>query len=83
MRTLPGNGKRPAIGAVSQGQVDLEQLLDVIREKPRELNLLITGHDDDKQFIDQVIALADLATEMKKVKPPFDQGHQARKGLDY
>jgi len=72
-----------AIGAVSQGQWDLSQLLDVIRDKPRELNLLITGHDDKKEFIDQVIALADLATEMKKVKHPFDEGHQARKGLDY
>ena len=72
-----------AIGAVSQGQWDLEQLLDVIRTRPRELNLLITGHDDKKVFIDQVIALADLATEMVKVKHPFDEGHQARKGLDY
>jgi ATP:corrinoid adenosyltransferase len=44
---------------------------------------LITGHDDRKAFIDQVIALADLATEMVKVKHPFDEGHQARKGLDY
>jgi cob(I)alamin adenosyltransferase len=72
-----------AIGAVSQGQWDLEQLLHVIKDKPRELNLLITGHDDEKKFIDQVIAVADLATEMRKVKHPFDEGHQARKGLDY
>ena len=72
-----------AIGAVSQGQWDLEQLLDIIRAKPRALNLLLTGHDDDKKFIDQVVAIADLATEMRKVKHPFDEGHQARKGLDY
>ena len=72
-----------AIGAVSQGQWDLEQLLQVIREKPRELNLIVTGHDDEKKFIDRVIAVADLATEMRKVKHPFDEGHQARKGLDY
>jgi cob(I)alamin adenosyltransferase len=72
-----------AIGAVSQGQWDLEQLLQVIREKPRELNLIVTGHDDEKKFIDEVIAAADLATEMRKVKHPFDEGHQARKGLDY
>ena len=72
-----------AIGAVSQGQWDLDQLLDVIDHKPRELNLLITGHDDQKRFIDQVVAVADLATEMRKVKHPFDEGHQARKGLDY
>lgn len=72
-----------AVGAVSQGQWDLQQLLELIQGKPRELNLLITGHDDDKRFIDQVIAVVDLATEMKKVKHPFDEGHQARKGLDY
>jgi cob(I)alamin adenosyltransferase len=72
-----------AIGAVSQGQWDLEQLLEVIRTRPRALNLLLTGHDDKKVFIDQVIAVCDLATEMRKVKHPFDAGHQARKGLDY
>lgn len=72
-----------AIGAVSQGQWDLEQLLSLIREKPPALNLLLTGHDDAGVFIDQVIALADLATEMRKVKHPFDAGHQARRGLDY
>jgi cob(I)alamin adenosyltransferase len=71
------------IGAVSQGQIDLSQLLDVIQQRPRELNLLLTGHDDNHAFIDQVIELADLATEMRKVKHPFDEGHQARKGLDY
>jgi cob(I)alamin adenosyltransferase len=72
-----------AIGAVSQGQWDLAQLLDVIATRPRELNLILTGHDDDKRFIDQVIREVDLATEMRKVKHPFDSGHQARKGLDY
>src|SRR5919198_1318204 len=64
-----------AIGAVSQGQWDLSQLLELIGTKPRELNLLLTGHDDTKQFIEQVIAVCDLATEMKKVKHPFDEGH--------
>jgi cob(I)alamin adenosyltransferase len=72
-----------ALGAVSQGQWDLEQLLDLMRTRPPHLNLLITGHDDEKRFIDQVIEAADLATEMKKVKHPFDEGRQARKGLDY
>jgi cob(I)alamin adenosyltransferase len=71
------------IGAVSQKELDLEQLLELMRSRPRALNLIVTGHDDAKVFIDQVIALADLATEMTKVKHPFDEGHQARKGLDY
>src|SRR5947209_4542323 len=71
------------VGAVSQGQIDLPQLLELMRNKPRELNLLVTGHDDEHKFIDQVVELADLATEMRKVKHPYDQGHQARIGLDY
>ncbi|MBI2756273.1 MAG: cob(I)yrinic acid a,c-diamide adenosyltransferase [Chloroflexi bacterium] len=71
------------IGAVSEGQIDLDQLLGLMKAKPRELNLVVTGHDDAHRFIDHVIELADLATEVKKVKHPFDTGHQARKGLDY
>lgn len=72
-----------AIGAVSQGQWDFQQLMDLIQNRPRALNLLLTGHDDKQEFIAQVIAAVDLATEMRKIKHPFDQGHQARKGLDY
>jgi cob(I)alamin adenosyltransferase len=71
------------IGAVSQRQLDLAQVLDLVEKRPRELNLILTGHDDERAFIDDLIAVADLATEMKKVKHPFDEGHQARKGLDY
>ncbi len=71
------------IGAVSQHQLDLAQVLDLVAKRPRELNLILTGHDDEKAFIGELIAVADLATEMKKVKHPFDEGHQARKGLDY
>src|SRR5438445_10303698 len=32
------------IGAVSHGHWHLEQLLEIIHQKPRELNLCITGH---------------------------------------
>ncbi len=45
--------------------------------------MLLTGHDDREEFIEQVLAVADLATEMRKVKHPFDAGRQATKGLDY
>ena len=71
------------LGAVDQGQVDLEQVLDLIRTKPHAVNLLLTGHDANKRFLDQLLPDVDLATEMVKLKHPFDTGHQARKGLDY
>ena len=31
------------LGAVSQGQIDLEQLVDLIQSRPRRQNLLLTG----------------------------------------
>lgn len=71
------------LGAVGQGQIDLEQLVELIHARPRRLNLLLTGHDAEERFIHELIPLADLVTEMKKVKHPFDDGHQARRGLDY
>ena len=71
------------LGAVDQGQIDLDQVLGLIRGKPHAVNLLLTGHDAQKRFLDRLLPVVDLATEMVKLKHPFDEGHQARKGLDY
>ena len=71
------------LGAVDQGQVDLEQVLELIATKPHAVNLLLTGHDAQKRFLDRLLPVVDLATEMVKLKHPFDEGHQARRGLDY
>jgi cob(I)alamin adenosyltransferase len=71
------------LGAVSQNQIDLEQLLELVKARPHTLDLCLTGHDAEKRFIDQLLEVADLATEMVKLKHPFDTGRQARKGIDY
>jgi cob(I)alamin adenosyltransferase len=71
------------LGAVSQKQIDLEQVLSLIAARPHTLDICLTGHDAEKEFIDQVLAVADLGTEMVKLKHPFDTGRQARKGIDY
>ena len=71
------------LGAVSQGQLALDAVLAAVRDRPPSVSVLLTGHDDSEAFIEQVLAVADLATEMRKVKHPFDKGRQASKGLDY
>jgi cob(I)alamin adenosyltransferase len=71
------------LGAISQGQVDLEQVMELIRDKPRTLDLCLTGHDAEKAFLDRLLEISDLATEMVKLKHPYDTGRQARKGIDY
>ena len=71
------------IGAVSQGMLKLEAVLDAVRTRPPSVSVLLTGHDDREEFIQQVVEIADLASEMRKVKHPFDANLQATKGLDY
>jgi cob(I)alamin adenosyltransferase len=71
------------IGAVSQGMLPLDAVLDAVLTRPPSVSVLLTGHDDREEFIDQVVAIADLASEMRKIKHPFDANLQATKGLDY
>jgi cob(I)alamin adenosyltransferase len=71
------------IGAVSQGMLPLDAVLDAVQTRPPGVSVLLTGHDDREEFIARVVAIADLASEMRKVKHPFDANLQATKGLDY
>ena len=43
------------------------------------VELILTG----RGAMPELIALADLVTEMKKIKHPFDKGVPARQGIDY
>jgi len=43
------------------------------------VELILTGRGDSKQLI----KLADLVTEMKSVKHPFNKNIKARKGIEY
>ena len=65
--------------ASAWGLIDLNEVQELIKNKPREIELVLTGRYAD----DSLIALADLVTHMTKVKHPYDQGISARKGIDY
>ena len=47
--------------------------------KPPELHLVITGRDAPQALVEY----ADLVTDMRKVKHPFDQGIRAQPGVEY
>ncbi len=65
---------------VSQNWLDMKELLDLIKEKPEGLELILTGRAAPREAID----LADYVTEMKLIKHPFkDSGIYARKGIEY
>ncbi len=59
--------------------IDLKDLVEIIKKKPASTHLILTGRDAKKEIID----LADLVTEMKEIKHPFQKGIQAQKGIDY
>ena len=67
------------VGAVSSGVLPIEKVLKLIENKPVQLDLVLTGHHAPKKLIE----MADLVTEMKEIKHPFQKGILAKKGVDF
>lgn len=59
--------------------VEPDEVLKLVKDKPPEVELIITGRYADPALIE----LADLVTEMRKIKHPYDKGIPARKGIEY
>jgi cob(I)alamin adenosyltransferase len=65
--------------AASLGLIDVKDVVRLIQEKPPKLHLLLTGRDAHPEIIEA----ADLVTEMRKIKHPYDRGVSACQGIDY
>ena len=59
--------------------IDVEDVVALIKDKPERVELILTGRGADPR----VVELADLVTNMVKVKHPYDKGVLSRMGLDY
>jgi cob(I)alamin adenosyltransferase len=59
--------------------IEVENVLRLIREKPVETELVLTGRKAPKEIIEA----ADLVTEMVEIKHPYNSGFEARKGIEY
>ena len=57
----------------------LDEVLDVLRNKPRDLHLIVTGRNAK----DELIEIADLVTEMTEIKHPFRAGVKAQPGVEF
>jgi cob(I)alamin adenosyltransferase len=64
---------------MSFGWVPVAEVVAAVRDRAPGTNVVITGRDAPPELIE----LADTVTEMRKVKHAFDQGIQARKGIEY
>ena len=61
------------------GLIEVNDVISLVQERPSSVELILTGRNGDERLID----LADMVTECRKVKPPYDKGILARRGIDY
>jgi len=65
--------------AINLELINVNDVLELIKIKPSKLNLVLTGNHAKQEIIEA----ADLVTEMKEIKHPFQQGIKAKKGIDF
>ena len=66
--------------ALHFGWLDTGEVLEWLRlNRPPSLHLIITGRSAPEALIEQ----ADLVTEMRLIKHPYDQGIQAQPGIEF
>jgi cob(I)alamin adenosyltransferase len=64
--------------ALSEGLISLEAVLKLINCRART-HLVLTGRNAPQEIVEK----AELVSEVKKIKHPYDQGIAAVKGLDF
>lgn len=65
--------------ALDYGLISLEQVLTLLDAKPSHVELVLTGRNAHPQVVER----ADLVTEMRELKHPYQAGIVGRKGIEY
>ncbi|MBW2969181.1 cob(I)yrinic acid a,c-diamide adenosyltransferase [Candidatus Woesearchaeota archaeon] len=65
--------------AMHKGLIEIESVLKLIDTKPENVELILTGRDAPHQIIER----ADLVSEIKMRKHPWEKGIDARRGIEY
>ena len=65
--------------AVKFGLLEAAEILSLIKIRPPELHLVFTG----RNALPELIEVADLVTEMKLIKHPFQKGIAAQSGIEF
>ena len=58
--------------------VDKGMLIDLIKKRPKNLEIIMTGHKENKDIFN----ICDYVSYIKKIKHPFDSGISARTGIE-
>ena len=65
--------------AVNLNLIKIEDVISLIKSKPEKVDMILTGNHARPELIE----IADLVTEMKEIKHPFQKGIKAKKGIDF
>ena len=65
--------------AVRDGFLKEEEVLALLEAKPEKLEVVLTGRGATERIIEK----ADLVSEIREVKHPYDQGLRSREGIEY
>jgi cob(I)alamin adenosyltransferase len=61
------------------GWVDVDDVVTALADRPGHQHVVITGRDADPKLLE----IANLVTEMTKVKHPFDEGQKGQRGIEW
>ena len=64
---------------LSKGLADIEDIKKLIDKRDSKVEIVLTGRGASEELME----LADLVTEMKSIKHPFDKGQSARRGIEF
>jgi cob(I)alamin adenosyltransferase len=65
--------------ALRYDYLDIDEVVADLQARPRDKHVVITGRNAKPELL----AIADLVTEMTLVKHPFEQGIKAQRGIDF
>ncbi len=67
------------VNCIGSGSISEEELLEFMNKKENHVELVMTGRDASEKLVEK----ADLVSEMKKIKHPFDKGINAREAIEF
>lgn len=64
---------------INWGWIDVEDVVETLTQRPGHQHVVITGRRADPRLIE----VADLVTEMTKIKHPMDAGQKGQRGIEW
>ena len=65
--------------AISYKMLEVGKVIEALKRKPEMVHVILTGRNAHPDIVE----LADLVTEMREIKHPYQKGIQAQRGIEY